>query len=525
MAKRDKVVVLAYNGIDGACAAAAALLFHPKARVLSGSARSVGAALASVVKRSPAEVHVCGLGIHCPWEEVAGALGRLRETGTQVLWHCGRGYLDSERERLTSCCTPVFMECGTNTAAIVRHFGLDAQPEAQTLMELARFDQHVPGCKPLTERSDLEAEWIDLIQASMSQYFKYQDRDPYLSVIQKLSKLALSQADLALVDAFRKTGYKHLLHGATPALRKLKERVQRCADADRPVLISGESGVGKEHVANLIHERSTRSTNPLVTVNCALYAGSGSLANSDLFGHKKGAFTGALEDRRGRFAEADGGILFLDEIGDLPLDVQAKLLRVLEDGRVTPLGAEQVERVVNVRVLAATNRDLPGMIRSGAFRADLYHRLATLRVEVPPLRERREDIRLIVEQRLVLLEQEGCNRHFGKADYEALEAYPWPGNVRQLIKVVDRAVLLDEPLSTAIEEERALGDLVPVGDKASAHGEALLPASRGEVRRMEEIQRLYAARAFELHDRNCTAAAKALGIAANTLRYTYLKES
>jgi len=216
-------------------------------------------------------------------------------------------------------------------------------------------------------------------------------------------------------------------------------------------------------------------------------------------------------------SEADGGIVFLDELGELPLEVQAKLLRVLEDGRVTPEGADMPERQVNVRIVAATNRNLPAMIRDGSFRADLYHRLATLRVHVPPLRDRAEDIAEIVEERLAVLEREGYSGRFTKKDGEALEKYAWPGNVRQLIKIVERAVMLDMPVKDVLDEERELGEMVE-----SNREDGLWPSATTNIMPMTDVQRRYARRAWEVHGNNYAATARALGVTTNTLRYTYL---
>ena len=279
------------------------------------------------------------------------------------------------------------------------------------------------------------------------------------------------------------------------------------------MLITGESGVGKEYVAHLIHEGSARAMEPMTPVNCALFAGNAGLANSVLFGHRKGAFTGAAKDRDGAFVAADGGTLFLDEVGELPAAVQAKFLRVLEDGWVTPEGADKPVRQVDVRIIAATNRDLACAIRAGQFRADLYHRLDTLRIDVPPLREHIEDLRPIVAGVGDLAEQ----------DIGRLESYDWPGNVRQLFKVLRRAACLDMSVADAIEQERRLGALTPV--EVGEGGErSLLPNVADDLRPLRDVQRDYALRALELCDGVYAAAARRLDIAINTLR-SYAKRA
>lgn len=226
-----------------------------------------------------------------------------------------------------------------------------------------------------------------------------------------------------------------------PNMRRFLELVDRVALRDVPVLITGESGTGKELIARRLHRGSARRGGPFVAVNCAALPES--LAESELFGHEKGAFTGADKDRPGRFEEANGGTLFLDEIGDLPLPLQAKLLRVLEDGLVRRLGGRR-DVPVSVRVVAATNRELHQAMEAGQFRRDLYYRLAVVRIDLPPLRDRTGDIAALARHFLVTL----AARHglptaeLSPEALEALERYPWPGNVRELRNVLERALVV-----------------------------------------------------------------------------------
>lgn len=525
---RKKQAILAYNALDGACAAATVLLAHPGAEVRTTSARGIGETFTELVNDHPTEIHVCGLGVWCAWEDVEVPLKRMqRKDGTQVHWYCGRGYLDGERAQFAALARVHFDDAGTNTAAVARALGLTDRLDALMLTNLARCDHNLKNPRPDHDIAPEEREWMDLVEAALAQYFKYQERGPYISAIQHLAAGALSKPDRDIIEEHRRTGAKYVLHGRSQMMKRLRTRIKRCAEVERHVLITGESGVGKEHAAQLIREGSGRAMGPFIAVNCALYAGNAALANSDLFGHVKGAFTGAERERKGKFLEADGGMLYLDEIGDLPLEVQAKLLRVIEDGLVTPEGADTPRPRVSVRILAATNKPLPVMIRGGAFRDDLFHRLATLRVHVPPLRERMSDLKTIVDHRLDMLKREGYPRRFSEADYHALRGYSWPGNVRQLLKLVDRAVLLGMSSKEVIEEELALGELVTAVDEESApaaQGDFSLPASPSDVRAMTEITRHYARHTWELCERNYTQAARLLGLSPNTLRYTYLGE-
>lgn len=228
--------------------------------------------------------------------------------------------------------------------------------------------------------------------------------------------------------------------GQSEAIARLLHELDVVADSELPVLLLGETGVGKELFAHRLHRLSRRTEKPLVHVNCAALPES--LAESELFGHVKGAFSGAMSDRPGRFEAAEGGTLFLDEVGELPLAVQAKLLRALQNGEIQRLGADKPRRV-NVRVIAATNRSLRDHVRDGSFRADLYHRLSVYPIPIPPLRERGNDVLLLAGR---FLEQNrarlGLRSLRLSAEAEAvLRRYPWPGNVRELEHVVSRAAL------------------------------------------------------------------------------------
>jgi len=231
------------------------------------------------------------------------------------------------------------------------------------------------------------------------------------------------------------------LIGDSPALRKVIQQIDLVAPTDATVLITGESGTGKELVARAIHERSPRADRPLVTVNCG--AVPEALFESEFFGHVKGAFTGAMRDKAGRFELADGGTLFLDEIGEIPLPMQAKLLRVLQEQEIERVGDPR-PRKVNVRIVAATNRDLKTEVEARRFRQDLFYRLSVFPIENPPLRERREDIPRLAEHFVRAAARRLGRRppHLPAATARQLAGQDWPGNVRELQNAVERAVIL-----------------------------------------------------------------------------------
>ncbi|MEM9729096.1 MAG: sigma-54 dependent transcriptional regulator [Myxococcota bacterium] len=249
------------------------------------------------------------------------------------------------------------------------------------------------------------------------------------------------------------------LLGVSPAIDRLREQIALSARANATVLVLGERGTGKELVASAIHEGSARSDGPFEKLNCA--AVPDSLIESELFGHEAGAFTGATKQRRGKFERANDGTLFLDEVGDMPLSMQAKLLRVLQEGEVEPVGASETRRV-DVRVVAATNKSLSEEIAEGRFRADLYDRLNVVPLEVPPLRERRSDIVLLANHFLKLAREvhEGAAKTMSEGAMALLESYDYPGNVRELRNLVERLVIL-APGETVTEQDART--LLPLG--------------------------------------------------------------
>ena len=229
--------------------------------------------------------------------------------------------------------------------------------------------------------------------------------------------------------------------GESEALEQIKSMIEKVAPTDARVLITGPNGTGKELVAHWLHQKSERNKQPLIEVNCAAIPSE--LIESELFGHKKGAFTSAVKDRKGKFEQANGGTLFLDEIGDMSLSAQAKVLRALQEGKITPVGGDK-EVKVNVRVLAATNKNLPEEIKEGRFREDLYHRLSVIVIKVPSLNERKEDISLLTVHFANKIAEEHGNapKQFTEDAVSELQKIDWTGNIRELRNVVERLVIL-----------------------------------------------------------------------------------
>jgi formate hydrogenlyase transcriptional activator len=257
--------------------------------------------------------------------------------------------------------------------------------------------------------------------------------------------------NIALREEIDKTSMFEEIVGASPALQSVLSRISKVARSESTVLITGETGTGKELVARAIHRRSDRASRAFVSVNCAAIPRD--LIASELFGHEKGAFTGATQQRLGRFELAHGGTIFLDEVGDLPPETQVALLRVLQEHEFERVGGTR-KLSADVRVIAATNRDLQAAIRSGSFRSDLFYRLHVFPMPIPPLRDRQEDIPLLVEYFIDRYARKAGKRirDISKKTLELLQSYPWPGNIRELQNVIERSVLLCETESFSIDE-------------------------------------------------------------------------
>lgn len=297
--------------------------------------------------------------------------------------------------------------------------------------------------------------------------------------------------------------------GQSQQMKAVFDKIQRAAPVDSTVLILGESGTGKELVAQALHHNSPRKKGPFVAVNCA--AVPATLVESELFGHVRGAFTGATDRRMGRFEQADGGTLFIDEIGDFELGLQAKLLRVLETLTVTPVGGHE-DNKVNVRVLAATSRDLRKMVEEGTFREDLFYRLNVVMIHLPPLRDRPDDIPILVDHFLKEITQQKHTtmRRISREVLERFEAYRWPGNVRELRNTLESMLVLAE---NDVMTEKDLPERIaarPMGTTS--------PKEIPTGLTMEELERLAITKALDQSAGNRTHAAERLGISVRTLQ-------
>jgi DNA-binding NtrC family response regulator len=376
---------------------------------------------------------------------------------------------------------------------------------------------------------------------------------PERLIISLRNALKLEELEtLVRTERNRRSGMLSLTDIVTrsPLMDRVLALCAKAAKSPIPVLVEGETGVGKELIARVIQGTGDRAGRPFVTVNCGAIPAN--LIESTLFGHKRGAFTGAISDHAGKFSEAHGGTLFLDEVGELPPDAQVKLLRAIQEGEIEPVGSSKVEKV-NVRVISATNQRLLNLAKSGAFREDLYYRLNVFPIYVPPLRERTEDVALLVSHFIARLSAEAGKRVVGISApaLELLKAYNWPGNIRQLENAVYRAVVLsdgayletaDFPQIVAQTSGRAdalrLTESLPSpsapvhvdqvihrlreADKGEAIPDRFLDA-KGEVAALADLERDLIAFALKHYSGRMSRVARALGIGRSTL-YRKLRE-
>lgn len=332
----------------------------------------------------------------------------------------------------------------------------------------------------------------------------------------RLRELVATALRLGVDEAESSPGASRLL-GESPPMRALRGQIQKLARSQAPVYISGESGSGKELVARLIHEQGPRRERAFVPVNCGAIPSE--LMESEFFGHKKGSFTGAIEDKQGLFQAANGGSLFLDEVADLPLTMQVKLLRAIQEKAIRTVGGQQ-EVVVDTRILCATHKDLAAEVAAGRFRQDLYYRLNVIELRVPPLRERREDIPLLADVMLKRL-NEGIGLPPVKLDGPAmdkLKSYRFPGNVRELENMLERAYTLCEGDIICAHDLR-LADAAPAGE----NGDASLAQIDNIEDYLEDVERKLIMQALEETRWNRTAAAQRLGLSFRSMRYRLKK--
>ena len=380
-------------------------------------------------------------------------------------------------------------------------------PDGDGLELVADIQKHRPNLPVavLTAHGSVEAA----VQALKSGAFDFVAKPVQLGQLRALVQTAL-KLGAARGGAAAGVHDAPKLSGDSRAMREVRELLARVARTQAPVLITGESGTGKELAAKLVHESGPRADAPFIAVNCGAIPAE--LIESELFGHRRGSFTGAVADKQGLFQAADGGTLFLDEVADLPLALQVKLLRVVQEKAVRPVGATG-EEPVDVRILAATHKDLSRLVQEGRFREDLYYRIVVIEVHIPPLRERPEDLMPLALHLLARLAraQGRGGKALGADARDALLAHDFPGNVRELENVLERALTLagDEPISAAhIQIRRPSAVAAPAADLEG---------------KLADVERDAIRSALAKTNNNRTAAAKLLGMTLRQLRYRIAK--
>ncbi len=497
--KNDTLIVTGWGWHDYAGAAALALVKFPNAVIRGASARRLPEVLDAAASDSStfSRVVILGVGLSAPAAALGAALRALKDRRTVVEWVSAlpppEGLPDEVSKLLTM---RVAEDVGGIADTVASVYGVTGD---------AGFDSRL---RELLKPSPLAGEpWRTLLDAAMFAYRNYQDAESYGTAIRRLAagdaEDRWTPAERNLVAHFRRYGHREIV-GKSPAMRALQEQVNALAGHEHArVLILGESGTGKETVAVQIHNKSPRRNEPFVAFNCASVTPD--LMESRFLGYEKGAFTGANERRAGVFELADGGTLFLDEIGELTPSAQGVLLRVLEGGRFTRVG-DREEVTVDVRVIAATHRNLAALVRAGRFREDLFYRLSVVPVRIPSLREHPEDIADIANGYWLRVHR----RRLAAEQLAALQGYGWPGNVRELYNVLERASVTGET------------DFVRL---MAGHRDLALPPAEGAEGvggacpdNMDEMTRLHVRRVHEKAGGNLSKTAAALGVSRTTAR-------
>jgi len=481
------LILTGWGHKDYACGAALALRHYKQADILGISKRRLPEFLENV--KGYTEIAILGVSLTGDAERLATAMKSLKERKVLARWISVFDFpewMSKEiREYLESSI------CGSDMLEAV----------SQT------FDIPCPDiARILSETDSLGRRYSIFLDAAMYFYRNIQDEQAYPRVIRHIAandtENKWTDAEHQMLEHYRKYGQRELV-GKSKVIAYLHEQINKVAAHPRArVLIFGESGTGKETIAQQIHFKSAKKSEPFIAFNCASVTPN--LLESRFLGYEKGAFTDATESRAGIFEVANGGTLFLDEISELPLEAQGILLRVLEGGRFHRLGNNARETEVDVRVIAATNRDLPARVREGKFREDLFQRLNVIQIQAPPLREHREDIPAIARSYRKFNNMPGT---LTQAQNEALMDYDYPGNVRELNNLLERAEVMDiSDYRQLIREHKAMN--------------TGLARETGEVvpDNLEEATRLHIKRVCEKYNGNITKAAEVLGASRNTVR-------
>jgi len=383
-------------------------------------------------------------------------------------------------------------------------------PDGNGLELIREINQNYPSIPVamLTAHGNMDTA----IEALKSGAFDFVNKPVELKTLKTLIQSALNLQQTDRKDTPRDERLKLL--GDSPEITKLRATINKLARSQAPIYIKGESGTGKELVARLIHQNGPRAEQPFIPVNCGAIPAD--LIESELFGHVKGSFTGANQDRVGLFQAADGGTLFLDEVADLPLDMQVKLLRAIQERAIRPVGASK-ESPIDIRILSATHQDLSALVKEGAFREDLYFRINVIELPIPSLREHPEDIPLLIKHITdrICSNMGLAKHHLNKEALEQISAYAFPGNVRELENILERAITLCEGNAITPDDLQ----ITQSNLELSTETDSLLPENIGLDNYLAEMEKRVLAEALKKNRYNKTATAKDLKITFRSLRY------
>ena len=486
--KNNVAIITGWGWSDYACAAAIALRKFKSADVSGMSQRKLPIHLTELSKNKKCsynKIIVLGIGMNKAPKMLINEIEKLNKKKVEIIWisaynipyklkNIVADYVEGKEESLTK--------------TTADYFNL-------------KFDDLIPlTFNSKNHLSGKSMEQYLLIQSAQHRYRCFQDYEAYPEVVKTLStNTVFNNQQKMMIEFYKKYGNREL-KGKSQVMMDLHATIHKIGQKDSArVLIFGETGTGKETVAIHLHERSPRREKPMITFNCA--SSNKNLLESHLFGHVKGAFTGAITDKKGAFEEADGGTLFLDEIAELPLETQANILRILQEGRFNKIGSIK-EISVDVRIIAATNKDLPQMIREGKFREDLFYRLNVVPIHIPPLREHIEDITEIANNIWF-------NKGLGKLNpkkIEILKTYNWPGNVRELGNFLERAAVLEE------------NDFAKLLNMHKKEIESMKTSEQTFPENLDELIHHQANKLYEKYGKNKVKTAEAMGITRVTLR-------
>ena len=506
MGRCENLILTGWGYAEYVAAAAAALkALHGAADVLGVSRRRLPELMEELAERKRSDrwptIYILGVSPAGDPERLAAALGKLKKEGVKVAWISALELPEDIAELLGGLLN-VHVFASSLLEAVGRFFGV----AVDELMPFLKSE--VPRVSRDRRFQDVQ-EYFTLIAAAQFYHRNYQDESLYATAVRYLANgvrpVAWEGVVKDAVEHYERYGDRELI-GKSHAIAMLQDRINRVAVHDHArVLILGESGTGKETVALQIHNKSPRAkTGEFKAFNCASVTKD--LLEDRFFGHEKGAFTNAIERTDGLFIMADGGTLFLDEIGEMPLEVQALLLRVLEGGRFMRVGGKE-ELKCDVRLVTATNRDLPKLVAEGKFREDLYQRLNVVQLRTPSLREHKDDIPIIAN---AWWRKFHGNRTLDEEQIAALMDYDYPGNVRELINILDRATALEEDdFDLLMREHKEMN--------AGLAGNLELKSGRVPDK-LEDAIRLHVRRVYEKYGENLTRAAEALDVSRNTVR-------